>query len=100
PWLRYLTIGNPLEMAQLAEFGVVFLMFTIGLGLSWERLWTMRRLVFALGGLQVVTSAAVIAAGAAAVGLDLVPAVVTGVALSLSSTAMVMPLLAERKRQH
>ena len=52
PWLRYLTIGNPLEMAQLAEFGVVFLLFTIGLGLSWERLWTMRRLVFGLGGLR------------------------------------------------
>jgi CPA2 family monovalent cation:H+ antiporter-2 len=100
PWLRYITIGNPLEMAQLAEFGVVFLMFAIGLGLSWERLWTMRRLVFGLGGLQVVTSAAAIGAGAAAAGLDLVPAVVTGVALALSSTAMVMPLLAERKRQH
>jgi CPA2 family monovalent cation:H+ antiporter-2 len=100
PWLRYITIGNPLEMAQLAEFGVVFLMFAIGLGLSWERLWTMRRLVFGLGGLQVVTSAAVIAAGAAAFGLDLLPAVLTGVTLSLSSTAMVMPLLAERKRQH
>ena len=100
PWLRYLTIGNPLEMAQLAEFGVVFLLFTIGLGLSWERLWTMRRLVFGLGGLQVLICAAVISGGAAFLGLDAVPAVVTGVALALSSTAMVMPLLAQTKRQH
>jgi monovalent cation:H+ antiporter-2, CPA2 family len=99
-WLRYLTIGNPLEMAQLAEFGVVFLLFTIGLGLSWERLWTMRRLVFGLGGLQVMICAAVISAGAAVLGLDAVPAFVTGVALALSSTAMVMPLLAQSKRQH
>ena len=100
PWLRYITIGNPLEMAQLAEFGVVFLLFAIGLGLSWERLWTLRRLVFGLGGLQVVICAAVITAAAMALGLPLVPAVVVGVALALSSTAMVMPLLVERKLQH
>jgi CPA2 family monovalent cation:H+ antiporter-2 len=100
PWLRYLTIGNPLEMAQLAEFGVVFLLFTIGLGLSWERLWTMRRLVFGLGGLQVMICAAVLSGGAAVLGLDAVSAFVTGVALALSSTAMVMPLLGQNKRQH
>jgi len=100
PWLRYLTIANPSEVAQLAEFGVVFLLFGIGLGLSWERLWTMRRLVFGLGGAQVVICALAISAGAIAVGLDLVPATVIGFALALSSTAIVMPLLAERKRQH
>ena len=100
PWLRYLTIGNPLEMAQLAEFGVVFLLFTIGLGLSWERLWTMRRLVFGLGGLQVMICAAVLSGGSAVLGLDAVSAFVTGVALALSSTAMVMPLLVQNKRQH
>jgi len=100
PWLRYLTIGNPLEMGQLAEFGVVFLLFTIGLGLSWERLWTMRRLVFGLGGLQVMICAAVLSGGAAVLGLDAVSAFVTGVALALSSTAMVMPLLGQNKRQH
>ena len=100
PWLRYLTIGNSLEMGQLAEFGVVFLLFTIGLGLSWERLWTMRRLVFGLGGLQVMICAAVLSGGAAVLGLDAVSAFVTGVALALSSTAMVMPLLGQNKRQH
>jgi CPA2 family monovalent cation:H+ antiporter-2 len=100
PWLRYVTIGNPGEMAQLAEFGVVFLLFRIGLELSWERLRTMRRLVFGLGGAQVLASGTVISAGAVGLGLEAMPAVVVGVALALSSTAMVMPLLAERKRQH
>ena len=100
PWLRYLTIGNSLEMGQLTEFGVVFLLFTIGLGLSWERLWTMRRLVFGLGGLQVMICATVLSGGSAVLGLDAVSAFVTGVALALSSTAMVMPLLVQNKRQH
>src|SRR5436189_4140379 len=53
PWLGVLTIENPGELAQLAEFGVVFLLFSIGLELSWERLRAMRRLVFGLGALQV-----------------------------------------------
>ncbi|HEX5262108.1 MAG TPA: cation:proton antiporter, partial [Phenylobacterium sp.] len=46
PWLTALTIDSPDDIAQLAEFGVVFLMFMIGLELSWERLRTMRRFVF------------------------------------------------------
>ena len=100
PWLRYVTLGNPQEMAQLAELGVVFLLFMIGLELSWQRLWTMRRLVFGLGGVQVLTCAAAITAGAMALGLEVIPAAVIGVALALSSTAIVMPLLADRKRQH
>ena len=50
PWLRYFTMKSSGQMAQLAEFGAVFLLFAIGLELSWERLWTMRRLVFGLGG--------------------------------------------------
>src|SRR5690348_8017726 len=51
PWLRYFTVDRPEQIAQLAEFGVVFLLFTIGLELSWERLRTLRWLVFGLGGL-------------------------------------------------
>ncbi|MBY0318898.1 MAG: cation:proton antiporter [Reyranella sp.] len=99
PWLRYLTIGNSAAMAQLAEFGVVFLLFAIGLELSWERLWTMRRLVFGLGGLQVAVCTAAIAAAAMLLGQDPVAAVLLGSALALSSTAIVLPLLAEQKRQ-
>jgi CPA2 family monovalent cation:H+ antiporter-2 len=62
PWLAVVTIGNPDDMAQLAELGVVFLLFMIGLELSWERLRLMRRLVFGMGGLQVALCTAVIGA--------------------------------------
>jgi CPA2 family monovalent cation:H+ antiporter-2 len=99
PWLRYFTIKNSDSMAQLAEFGVVFLLFAIGLELSWERLWTMRRLVFGLGGSQVVICTGAIAGVAMLLGQDPVAAVLLGAALALSSTAIVMPLLAEQKRQ-
>jgi CPA2 family monovalent cation:H+ antiporter-2 len=99
PWLRYFTIKNSSQMAQLAEFGVVFLLFAIGLELSWERLWTMRRLVFGLGGLQLAVCTTAIASLAMLLGQGPVAAVLLGAALALSSTAIVMPLLAEQKRQ-
>jgi CPA2 family monovalent cation:H+ antiporter-2 len=99
PWLRYVTMKSSASMAQLAEFGVVFLLFAIGLELSWERLWTMRRFVFGLGGSQVVVCSAVIAGVAMLLGQGPVAAVLLGAALALSSTAVVMPLLAERNRQ-
>jgi CPA2 family monovalent cation:H+ antiporter-2 len=100
PWLSNLTIDNPDDVAQLAEFGVVFLLFTIGLELSWQRLRTMRRFVFGLGGLQVALSLAIIAGVAIAFGQPPGAAIAIGAALSLSSTAIVMPILAEQKRQH
>ena len=100
PWFGYFTIDNPEEIAQLAEFGVVFLMFMIGLELSWERLRLMRRLVFGMGGLQVALSLAAIAACGIMLGLPLPAAVSIGAALALSSTAVVMPILTEAKRQH
>ncbi|WP_374578843.1 cation:proton antiporter [Phenylobacterium sp.] len=100
PWLGYFTIANPAEIAQLAEFGVVFLLFMIGLELSWERLRLMRRWVFGMGALQVTLCLAVIAAAAMAMGLAPAPAAAIGAALSLSSTAVVMQILAEHKRQH
>lgn len=100
PWLGYFTIANPLQIAQLAELGVVFLLFAIGLELSWERLWATRNLVFGLGGLQVAICAGIIAGIAALLGHDAVTAAVLGSALALSSTAIVMPLLAEQKRQY
>ena len=100
PWLSYFTIKNPAQMTQLADFGVVFLLFAIGLELSWERLQTMRHLVFGLGGLQVALCAAAIASMAMLFGQDPVAAALIGSALALSSTAIVMPLLAEQKRQY
>ncbi|RAK59839.1 potassium transporter TrkA [Phenylobacterium hankyongense] len=100
PWIGALTIDNPGEVAQLAEFGVVFLLFMIGLELSWERLRSLRRYVFGLGALQVTLCASATAAAALALGQTPGAALAIGAALALSSTAIVMPLLAERKRQH
>ncbi len=100
PWLSTFTISDPEQVAQLAELGVVFLLFMIGLELSWERLRLMRRLVFGLGGLQVALCLVAIAAIARALGQPWPAALAIGSALSLSSTAIVMPLLAENRRQH
>jgi CPA2 family monovalent cation:H+ antiporter-2 len=100
PWIGYFTVGNPEEIAQLAELGVVFLLFMIGLELSWERLRLMRRMVFGLGAAQVGVSIAVIAGLAMLFGMSAAPAAAIGAALALSSTAIVMPVLIEQRRQH
>jgi CPA2 family monovalent cation:H+ antiporter-2 len=100
PWLSYFTVDNAEELGQLGEFGVVFLLFMIGLELSWERLRLLRRYVFGMGALQVALCTAAIAAGAVAIGFDPTAAAAVGAALALSSTAVVMPILTERKRQH
>jgi CPA2 family monovalent cation:H+ antiporter-2 len=80
----------------LAELGVVFLLFVIGLELSVERLRLMRRLVFGLGTLQVAVCGAVLTVAAYFLGLAWEAAIVVGFALALSSTAMVLQLLTER----
>jgi CPA2 family monovalent cation:H+ antiporter-2 len=100
PWLSYFTVSRPEEVAQLAELGVAFLLFTIGLELSWERLRLMRKLVFGLGALQVASTALVLALIAMALGLGPVAAATVGAALALSSTAVAMPVLGENKRLH
>ena len=99
PWLEWFTIQNSGTIRMLAELGVVFLLFMIGLELSTERLLSMARLVFGLGLAQVVVTAVAIAAllhGAA--GLAGPQAIVIGSALALSSTAIVMHLLVEERR--
>ena len=98
PYLEWVTVTSPERVGKLAEFGVVFLLFLIGLQLSFERLSTMRRLVFGLGGAQVVVSASLIALAAMAFGIAPVSALVVGAALSLSSTAIVIEVLASQKR--
>ena len=95
--LRWLVFPSQDAVSVLAEIGVLFLMFMIGLELSAERLWAMRRWVFAAGGAQVVISAAVIGLIAAAFGNPLAAALVIGLALSFSSTAVVMQLLSSRR---
>jgi CPA2 family monovalent cation:H+ antiporter-2 len=98
PFLSYFTISDPGQLAQLSELGVAFLLFMIGLELSWERLRAMRRLVFGLGLMQVAACTAVLAGGFMLMGQTLASAVVLGMGLALSSTAVVMPVLAERGR--
>ncbi|MBY6243552.1 cation:proton antiporter [Methylosinus sp. Sm6] len=86
-------------VAKIAEFGLVFLLFMIGLELSWERLARMRMLVFGLGLTQVVACGAALSAIAAlAGGVGTAPAILLGAALAMSSTAIVIPVLAERRR--
>jgi CPA2 family monovalent cation:H+ antiporter-2 len=80
----------------LAELGVVFLLFVIGLELSLQRLRLMRRLVFGLGTLQVLLCGAAFTGAIWALGQTWSAALVMGFALSLSSTAMVLQLLTER----
>ena len=95
PALSMLNIADPESLSHIAELGVVFLLFVIGLELSFERLNTMRRLVFGLGGLQVVLSLAAVSAAALLMGFDMRAALVAGAALSLSSTAIVVQLLSD-----
>ena len=99
-WLSVVTIENPAQLAQLAEFGVVFLLFMIGLELSWERLRAMRRFVFGMGAAQVALCGTASALVAYAFEQPAPAALAIGAAVALSSTAIVMPILAEQKRQH
>jgi len=96
--LDWITVKSPERIAKFAEWGVVFLLFLIGLELSLERLSTMRRLVFGLGGLQVMVSSILIALIAYGLGEPPTAALVIGAALCLSSTAIVIDLLASQKR--
>lgn len=99
PWLQAITVAHVDRAHALAELGVVFLLFMIGLELSWDRLVRMRRFVFGLGGAQVLLTTLVLAMLLREVTtLTAAPAFVCAAALALSSTAIVIPVLAERKR--
>ncbi len=98
PALFWFTIGDAQNVAGIAELGVVFLLFLIGLELSFDRLSTMRRLVVGLGGSQILLTGALIAGVAAAVGKSPAQAIVLGASLSLSSTAIVLELLSNQER--
>jgi len=99
PWLNALAI-NVDAIDRIAAFGVVALMFTMGLELSFERLKRMRHLVFGLGLSQVVATALVLGVLAWRAGLAPRSALAVGAALSMSSTAIVIPMLVESKRLH
>ena len=81
----------------LAELGVVFLLFAIGLELSFERLKAMRKYVFGLGSLQVIITAIIIASGVVLFTNDIKAAIVIGGGLALSSTAIVLQVVQEMR---
>ena len=91
-------IGDITRIVQVSEFGIVLLLFIIGLELQPTRLWVMRRVVFGLGSAQVILCTLALGAAAWAFGQPLVTAAVIGVGLSLSSTPLVLQVLAERKQ--
>jgi CPA2 family monovalent cation:H+ antiporter-2 len=93
PWLNYITISNPEAVEPFAEFGIVLLLFAIGLELSFRRLWTMRRLVFGVGAAELLLCALFIGTAMHMLGQSVSGSVALGLALALSSTALVLPLV-------
>ncbi len=98
PFLYWVTVVDARNVAGIAELGVVFLLFLIGMELSYERLKTLRRLVFGLGGLQLSLTTALIAAIAALAGNPPAVSVILGACLALSSTAIVLEVLSNHGR--
>ncbi len=90
-------VGDAEEIAHISELGIVMMLFVIGLELSPQRLWVMRRHVFGIGTLQVVISALAIGVVCELLGLGWKAATVIGLGLALSSTAIGLQILAERK---
>lgn len=93
PWLRHITIASSEDIALFGEFGIILLLFSIGLELSFRRLWQLRKLVFGIGAAELLLGGAILGttlfllgdhSTAAAYGL--------GIALALSSTALVLPI--------
>jgi len=92
PMLRHITITDPQAIAPFAEFGIVMLLFSIGLELSFRRLWTMRGAVFGRGAAELFVAALIIALGLIVLGQPAPGAMALGLALALSSTALVLPI--------
>jgi monovalent cation:H+ antiporter-2, CPA2 family len=90
PWLGYMTIADPAALAPFAEFGIILLLFGIGLELSFKRLAAMRHEIFRLGPMELFGAAALIALGLVGLGNSPATALALGLALALSSTALVL----------
>jgi len=97
PWGLRLVSDVP-SIMSFAEFGIVLLLFIIGLELQPTRLWVMRRNVFGLGSAQVILCAVLLGLAGWLLGLEPIPALLVGFGLSLSSTPLVLQLLAERSQ--
>lgn len=93
PWLYWITISDPSSLDVFAELGIILLLFSIGLELSFNRLWTMRKSLFGFGSTELVGSGLIIAFALWVLGTAPSSAVGLGLALALSSTALVLPIV-------
>ncbi len=98
--IKWITVSEEKGLGAIAELGVVFLLFLIGLELSFKRLVAMRRLVFGLGVAQVAISAVIIGLIVSFLGTPPAASLLIGLSLALSSTAIVVELLARQQRLH
>jgi CPA2 family monovalent cation:H+ antiporter-2 len=98
PLLYWFTVVDPANVSGLGNLGVVFLLFLIGMELSYERLKAMHRLIFGLGSLQIILSTAAIGLIAALAGNKAPVPLILGACLALSTTAIVMEILGRQKR--
>lgn len=92
-WLNHITITDPERLEPFAEFGIILLLFSIGLELSFDRLWALRKRVFGLGSLELMSIAFALTFVLSAAGQSLPGAVALGLALAMSSTALVLRIV-------
>lgn len=98
PWLYYITFDDPKRAEALAEFGIIVLLFLLGLELSLQRFWELRRYVLGIGFAQVVFTTLAIGVTVRLAGGVPPAGIVLGLCLALSSTAIVMQMLVEQHR--
>ena len=91
-------MNNAETVLHFAEFGVVMLLFLIGLELEPSRLWVLRRSIFVLGGLQVLVTGSLFTGAGLLCGFSVTTSAIAGFGLAMSSTAFVMQLLADKKQ--
>src|SRR4051794_24868712 len=92
PWLNAFAISDPNAIEPFAELGIILLLFSAGLHISFRRLRTMRYAVFGVGSAELIGCAILIGSGLYAFGLPVQAAVALGLSLALSSTALVLPI--------
>src|SRR5678815_2368289 len=92
PWLDWISISNPEGIERFAELGIIFLLFSIGLELSFRRLVGMRTMVFGIGAAELLGTAILIGGTLVLFGWQVEPALWLALALSMSSTALVLPI--------
>jgi CPA2 family monovalent cation:H+ antiporter-2 len=97
PWLAHITITDPEGLEPFAEFGIILLLFSIGLELSFARLWQLRRLVFGLGALELIVIGTLLALALMMIGQPVAGAIALGLALAMSSTALVLRITDTRR---